>query len=260
MPRPIEVSAPAFQARTHLKIERNIPLASQVATALREVIERDYSDGGQIPNENDLASEIGVSRGTVRQALAVLEREGFVVRRPGAGTYANLHVLQLKVRADLPHNIVELIQHAGYTPSISCAEHRRERASAEVAQALGLAQDAFVLAVKKVYLADGQPAVYVVDFVPEDLAREPYAEEELTQPIFDFLERHSRVRLKYLISEFVPRKADREIADRLGVELDEALLQCDETLFNSDNKPVMHSRVLYKNERFRFTVLRNYRW
>lgn len=246
--------------RSHLKIEWNVPLSAKVATALREVIERDYSQGGQIPNENDLASEIGVSRGTVRQALAILEREGFVVRQPGAGTYANPHVLQLKVRADLPHNIVELIQRAGYVPSISRVEHGQDHASGDVAQALGVSPETPLLAVKKVYMADGQPAVYLIDFVPDDLIHEPYEEQELEQPIFEFLERHSRMRLKYLISEFVPCKADREIADMLGVLPDEALLQCDETLFSSDNKPVMFSRIIYKNEMFRFTVLRNYRW
>lgn len=243
-----------------MKIERNIPLSARVARALREVIQRDFSDGGQIPNENDLASEVGVSRGTIRQALAMLEQEGFVVRRPGSGTYANPHVIQLKVRADLPFNFVELIQNAGYTPLIAWAEHRRERAAPEVAQALGLSAGSFVLAVKKVYLADSLPAIYVVDHIPTDLIREPYTDDELKQPVFDLLERHSRVRMKYLISEFVPRKADPEIADMLGIEVNEAVLHCEETLFSVDNKPIMFSQIVYKNDMFRFTVLRQYRW
>jgi GntR family transcriptional regulator len=42
-----------------------------------------------IPNEQDLARDGGVSAGTMRKALDLLESEGLVVRRQGRGTFVN---------------------------------------------------------------------------------------------------------------------------------------------------------------------------
>ena len=42
-----------------------------------------------IPSEQDLARELGVSAGTVRKALDLMEAEGLVMRRQGRGTFVN---------------------------------------------------------------------------------------------------------------------------------------------------------------------------
>ena len=42
-----------------------------------------------IPGEQDLARELGVSAGTVRKALDLMEAEGLVMRRQGRGTFVN---------------------------------------------------------------------------------------------------------------------------------------------------------------------------
>lgn len=48
----------------------------------------DMEAGAQLPPERDLAAQLGVGRRAVRRALEVLEAEGRVWRRQGAGTFA----------------------------------------------------------------------------------------------------------------------------------------------------------------------------
>jgi DNA-binding FadR family transcriptional regulator len=43
--------------------------------------------GGKLPNERELAQQFDTSRTAVRQALGIMEREGLVHRRVGAGTF-----------------------------------------------------------------------------------------------------------------------------------------------------------------------------
>jgi GntR family transcriptional regulator len=66
------------------------PIYVQLRDALAERIAHgEWKPGSAIPNEGDLAREFGVSTGTMRKALALLEEEHLITRRQGRGTYVN---------------------------------------------------------------------------------------------------------------------------------------------------------------------------
>lgn len=66
------------------------PLYLQVRDFVAEHIAKgQWKPGTAIPNEGDLAREFGVSPGTVRKALDLLEGERLVTRRQGRGTFVN---------------------------------------------------------------------------------------------------------------------------------------------------------------------------
>ncbi|MBG0856766.1 GntR family transcriptional regulator [Streptomyces spinoverrucosus] len=57
----------------------------EIADALRRAIDREeYTVGSRLPSETELAAQYGVSRGTVRQAVASLTAEGLIGSRQGA--------------------------------------------------------------------------------------------------------------------------------------------------------------------------------
>ena len=64
------------------------PLASAGAHALkRAIVSGAYPPGTALPAEKELAQQLGVTRLTVREAVAMLEASGFATRRHGSGTY-----------------------------------------------------------------------------------------------------------------------------------------------------------------------------
>lgn len=64
------------------------PLYAQVANYLRErIVAAEWSAAEPMPNEALLAKEIGVSVGTMRKALELLEAERLIARRQGRGTF-----------------------------------------------------------------------------------------------------------------------------------------------------------------------------
>ena len=66
------------------------PLYLQVRDALAaRIATGDWQPGAAIPNEGDLAREFGVSSGTMRKALDLLESERLLTRRQGRGTFVN---------------------------------------------------------------------------------------------------------------------------------------------------------------------------
>jgi GntR family transcriptional regulator len=66
------------------------PIYQQLRDLLAERIAKgEWKPGSIIPNEGDLAREFGVSAGTMRKALAMLENEHLITRKQGRGTFVN---------------------------------------------------------------------------------------------------------------------------------------------------------------------------
>ncbi|WP_309082961.1 GntR family transcriptional regulator [Chelativorans sp.] len=75
-------------------LELNVVTSNERATPslvyralLRSIREGIMVPGSKLPNERELASQLNTSRTAVRTALAIMEREGLVTRRVGAGTF-----------------------------------------------------------------------------------------------------------------------------------------------------------------------------
>jgi GntR family transcriptional repressor for pyruvate dehydrogenase complex len=91
---------------------RRAPLYEEIAERLRDLIAtRRLTVGDRLPSERELATQLGVSRTSVRQAVSALRSIGFVDVRHGDGTYlvrpaddliAPLAVEVLHVEADHP--------------------------------------------------------------------------------------------------------------------------------------------------------------
>src|SRR5690349_19965948 len=68
----------------------NRPLYLQLRDALAgRIAGGEWKPGSAIPNESDLAREFGVSSGTMRKALDLMEGERLLTRRQGRGTFVN---------------------------------------------------------------------------------------------------------------------------------------------------------------------------
>ena len=58
-----------------------------VESLRREIDEARYRPEERLPAERSLSASLGVARGTLREALKRLERDGYIEKRAGSGTY-----------------------------------------------------------------------------------------------------------------------------------------------------------------------------
>jgi DNA-binding FadR family transcriptional regulator len=63
--------------------------STHTLSKLRQLIETRDLEGGRMPPERVLASELGVGRRSLRRALEILEQEGRISRHQGRGTFLN---------------------------------------------------------------------------------------------------------------------------------------------------------------------------
>lgn len=90
----------------------------------------------------ELASDLGVSRTVVRDALSELERDGYLERVRGIGTLVNRDVVQLKNRMDQKLEFYKMIRAIGKEPRSDNLSVTREIASPALAEKLQLPTDA----------------------------------------------------------------------------------------------------------------------
>jgi len=99
------------------KALRNPPLNKAVQERVKDYITKNHlSPGDSLPPENQLASDLGISRGSIREAVKALESLGIVEVRHGSGVFVRgfnfdsvLDLLSFGLTFD-PRRITEVLQ------------------------------------------------------------------------------------------------------------------------------------------------------
>jgi GntR family transcriptional regulator len=146
-----------------------VPKYVQLARTLRRrIAAQEYRPGEQIPTEAELCRVYGVSRITVREAVARLAQEGLLTRSQGRGTYVARPRLLRSI--DRLYSFSTDMRALGLEPASRVLALARDEASPEEALRLGLpAANRFVTRVRRLRLADGIPVLLEDTLVPDHL-------------------------------------------------------------------------------------------
>jgi GntR family transcriptional regulator len=134
------------------------PAATAVRARLqREIATGEFAPGQRLGAEREIAQRLGVSRSTVRAALADLERNGTI--RRARGRSGGIFVAERKVERDLTSlaGLPAYLRRQGFRSDARVISTATTAASDEVAAALALRPGDLVHVVVRVRLADSEP-------------------------------------------------------------------------------------------------------
>lgn len=135
-----------------------MPIYHQIAAALRQrIMENSMQAGDRLPSENELSELFDVSRITLRQALAELEREGIITKRRGMGAFVATNPQPLIQELSLPSVLGRKLRAEGIVLEPEIITLHRETATAVVGNALGVEQNAPVVHIERLFLLEGHP-------------------------------------------------------------------------------------------------------
>ncbi|BCV21462.1 GntR family transcriptional regulator [Moorella sp. Hama-1] len=226
---------------------------------LRDIVASlDIDRDPRLPSEEELATQLGISRLTVREALTVLEREGIIARVQGRGTVVNPFARRLTSRIDSAREIGKFIEENGYTVSIDEVKSLWKKASDNEAIKLGINPGEEILVVEKRFLADGNPAAFCIDRIPKVLFRDlNFSVRDLAASIFSFTEHQCNCQLTHDVIEIIPMVADAKLMKLLQVNPGTPLLCLDAVEYAEDGQAVMYNSEYYLDQFIRFTLCRN---
>src|SRR6266571_3684590 len=212
-------------------------------------------DGGQVlPESPDaVAAEFGVSRATLRQALAVLADGGVVRRVPGRG--GGTFVAKGKIERDLSRivGVPALLRSQGVVAGTRVLSARLAEADDITAQALRARPGDLVIDLVRIRLADGSP------FSLEH-ARFParrfggLLELPLGGSVYELLQEHFGAEPTEAVERIEVILASADEAAILDVEPGAPLMAITRTTTDPDGDPIEFSRDLFRADRTRIVV------
>lgn len=238
-------------------IQRTTPLSEQVRLGLRKkLLSGEYRQGERIPSEEKLADQLGVSRTTIRSALASLATEGIVIRRQGDGTYVNHRAIGVPHRLETHWQFPEFIKASGMMPGMKIIEETIRNPTDYESSILEIGQNQEVLVVCRLFLADEQPAILTTDILPCSSLSPEYSSEALTRPILDFLESYCGKIHVYNMAEVNVCLADDFVAKHMNVVEGDPILYLEEVFFDRNDRPIMFTHNYHDGKILKLKLIR----
>jgi GntR family transcriptional regulator len=228
-----------------------LPLHAQAEQLLRRMIDQpEYRNGCLLPDEVSLASQLGISRNTLRAAIGRLVTQGRLERRAGLGT----RVCEPRVHSGIGawHSFTHEMEAKGIHVETYSKTVELVKAPAEAAEALRIAAGTEVLFLCRVRGWEGKPEVEFRSYFHPRVKLAP--EETFDRPLYELIREKTRLVADESFEEISAVPADRRLARILGVRPGEPLLRRDRTVVDTARRPIEFAVVHYRCERFHLTL------
>lgn len=224
---------------------------------LEEISSGIYKDAKKLPAEKEIALHMGVSRTVVRDALLVLEREGFISRKHGMNTMINHHVLEIENRMDIKQEYCEEVRSCNCRATRELLHLRIVSAEKATSERLQITQDAAVFESACLIYADNRPAIFSLDYFSANLlVNDDYKALPYDGSIFEFLKEYCDTDIHMSITDVRAIPAEQLVAKRLDLAFATPVLYVEEVGYTFAGKPVLFSKEYYADGILRHTLLR----
>lgn len=228
------------------------PKHLQVRELLLRRLEREFGIGDRFPTEKELSGQFGVSRETVREALAWIESEGLITRHRGQGSFVAKRPARTADRRLT--GITDGETHNGLKIKARVLEHGPINARCDVAAALSVDSGKLVYHYVRLSMFQGRPLAVHESYLDLErgiqIARKGLGsgsvmyELEHTLGLESWEDRH---RIEAVI-------ADTAMAGLLDIPLGAPLLFMERIHVGSDQAPVAAFHSYYRADRYYYTA------
>lgn len=226
-------------------------ISNEIRQRIREGV---YSVGSYIPDQVTLAKEFGVSRMTVKKGMDILELEGLILRKRGAGTL-------VKKTALSEGQTASIMEYEGLTKQLASRELKSEIISftldfpdEHVQEKLMLDKHDPIYKIIRLRVVDGEP--YILEHTIMNATLIPgISEEILNHSIYEYI--HEDLNLQFggahrIIHADKSSKYDQEY---LNCSENDPVLEIEQVVYLEDGTPFEYSRSRNKYNTRSYNVI-----
>jgi GntR family transcriptional regulator len=220
-----------------------------VAAGVRGIISQSLAPHDALPSERELMAMYGVSRMTVRAAIARLVDEGRVYNVHGSGTYVGS--IDLFAKTPKLTSFTEDMTSRGYVPSSRVLALSRMEADQDVAMRLGIPVATECTYLRRLRLADNNPMAIEDVYLPRAVLDIEHL--HLDQSLYAQLARsgHEVYRAEQEIQAITLNKEDSRL---LAVPVGSAALRVERVSSSRRGQLIEFARTIYRADRYNFHI------
>ena len=241
-----------------MKINKNLETLSILSKKkiIEYIQENNIKPGDRLPSESNFVEMMGVSRITVREALAQLKQEGIVYTIQGKGTFLKRLPIQLKSGLEVLKSVTEIMTSYDYIPKTTYLPTKIIVPDEEVREKLELNVGEEIVTYYRKRYVDGEVAVYGVDSIPINRFKSDVPDRLPRESMLEFLEKDLGYDIENAVTEIVPVVMNKNMADLLEVAKGTIFLLLNQVFYDSLGKPLIYSLDYFNTNVFKFIINR----
>jgi len=210
-----------------------------------------YKADDKLPSERELCEIYDVSRMTVRQALLELEREGYIYKLHGLGSFVSPKTYNQNL--DKLYSFTEEMKKLGKTPESIVLAFETVPPTQKIAKRLNIEIDEMVHKVTRLRLADKEPLIYEISYLPERYLHGLTKEHLEAKPMYDVFRDEFQIVITRAIEKFSVTRTRDEEAKWLEVKKGDPAMLIKRQLY-SNEKVCEYTTSIAKGDKFVYTV------
>lgn len=212
-----------------------------------------------MPTEPKLAAELGVSRGILREALRLLEEDGFIFRKAGRGTFVRMPRSSVASKSmEKKLTALQMIESIGLKPGVTDIESRTIEADRIMSDILQVKTGSPLVFIQRVIKAGKKKALFSMNIVSQAIVKRETL-KGFKGSLCDLLEEECGQKIEYGVAKIIPALADSYLAQKLGIDIGSPLLLIEQVDYNVERTPILFSRDYWVKNVIEFTIFRDHR-
>jgi|SRR5699024_8188178 len=241
----------------HMQLNKIPSLPEVIYKKLLDMIKSsEFEIGEKLAGEKELAKRLNVSRTALREALQQLEMDGYVDRRHGVGTFVISNVPKMTAGLEKLESITEFVKMKELTPGTVEMTVKEEIATIKIAEYLDLNEGEKVIRFERVRQADQQPFAFDIAIGSAEMIDKDFTENDTKESIFAHLEEDKNTYLTHSYCNIFAENATPELAEKLKIDIGEALQVLEQVYYTKGNKPVYYGKSYIRNDVLKFHLIR----
>jgi GntR family transcriptional regulator len=236
----------------HVALTAGVPLHRQLFLVLHDEIARGAIPAGDpLPTEQELCDQFGVSRITVRRALADLADQGYITRRQGVGSFVRQHSPTGRHAAS--RSYMDELRQIHFESDPGVLEFDLRAAPKIIADKVGLAGEVLHILRVRRERRTGEPLLVTEAWLPASLAETITAEKLVHAPLYRLLA-EAGVTLERVQHEFIAEIASPRTAQLLDIAIGAAVQRVNRLAFIDGDRPHHYLSILLSPSRSRILL------